>query len=110
MKSRHPLRASALALCALCTFSVSSIANVAPYRQAEIAPATTSTRIITIAPDTRSVNVTEHETVTFVAGDQRFTFTFLGADAMFSLNDVAPRGMLDHDVKVFVAPDPLYLA
>lgn len=100
----------ALVLCALCTFSISATASVAPYRPAEITPATTPTRVITIAPDTRAVNVTEHETVTFVAGDQRITMTFLRADVMFSLNEVAPPGMLDHDVKVFVAPDPLYLA
>jgi Heavy-metal resistance protein CzcE len=68
-------------------------------------------RTIVIAPDTRYVNVTGGETVRFVAGDKIFAWNFFVARTVsnFDLNAVAPPGVLDHPVRVYVAPDPRYL-
>jgi hypothetical protein len=70
-----------------------------------------ATRTIVITPDTKWVNVTGGETVRFVVGDKSFAWKFNVASSVFSfdLNRIAPPGMLDHPVKVYVAPDPRYI-
>lgn len=70
-----------------------------------------ATRTIVIKPDTRYVNVTGGETVKFIAGDKSFAWNFNVAETIFSfdLNQVAPPGVLDHEVKAYIAPNPLYI-
>ncbi|HEV7914189.1 MAG TPA: CzcE family metal-binding protein [Albitalea sp.] len=61
-------------------------------------------RTIVITPETRYVNVTEGEVVTFVENGQAFTWDFdSGAISSFALNRVAPDGVLDHPVTAYVA-------
>jgi hypothetical protein len=68
-------------------------------------------RTIVIGPDTRSVNVEGGEVIRFVAGDKEFGWNFLvaGNVGTFRLNEVAPPGVLDHEVRAYVAPDPRYI-
>jgi hypothetical protein len=67
---------------------------------------------VTITPATRWVNVTGGETVRFVSGARSFTWNFqVGVTVTkFDLNQVAPPGMLERPVMVYVAPNPLYLS
>ena len=55
------------------------------------------------------MNVTEHETVKFEANGHAFAISFAGGYPVFNLNQLAPAGALDHNVRVYVAPDPQYL-
>lgn len=75
------------------------------------APVSAATRTIVIAPDTRYVNVTGGEIVTFIVGDRAFAWSFNGTRyvAPFDLSMTAPPGVLDHAVIAYVAPDPRYL-
>jgi hypothetical protein len=72
---------------------------------------TTADRTIRIGPDTRYVNVEGGEIIRFVVGDKAFGWSFNGSTTVsnFSLNRVAPAGVLDHDVTAYVAPDPKYI-
>ncbi|HTD02237.1 CzcE family metal-binding protein [Undibacterium sp.] len=74
------------------------------------APVSAAIRTINIAPDTRSVNVTDGEIIKFTVGDKAFAWNFDGALTVdnFPLNQVAPPGLLDHPVQAYVAPDPTY--
>ena len=75
----------------------------------ELVPLSAATRTIQIEARTKYVNVTEHETVKFDAGDHAFAIRFAGGSPVFDLNQLAPAGALDHNVRVYVAPDPQYL-
>ena len=76
----------------------------------ETAPATAANRTITIAPDTRYVNVQGGQTVRFNVGEKTFTWDFDGPNTVwaFDLNKVTPPGLLDHTVTAYVSPNPLY--
>jgi hypothetical protein len=75
------------------------------------APPAAATRTIVIKPDTKWVNVTGGETIRFVVGNKTFAWTFNVASNVwaFDLNRVAPPGVLDHPVQVYIAPDPRYI-
>jgi len=61
-------------------------------------------RTVVITPTTRYVNVTEGDVVRFVADGKVFAFNFdSGVASSFALNRVAPAGVLDHTVIVYVA-------
>ena len=67
-------------------------------------------RTIVVDGSSKWINVTGGKTVRFVAGDQSFDWmfdTFLSSP-VFDLGDIAPAGMIDRSVKVYVSPDPLY--
>jgi len=68
-------------------------------------------RTVVITPETRHVNVDGGEIVRFVANGKEFTWDFKIAPtvASIALDQVAPAGMLDHKVRAYVAPDPLYI-
>ena len=70
-------------------------------------PASAS-RTIAIYPDTRYVNVTGGEVVKFTVGDKSFAWNFNGRPTSFDLNAVAPPGLMDHRVRAYIAPNPLY--
>ena len=97
------LAAAVLTACATRTNYIALYGQPAPVSAAE--------RTIVITPDTKYVNVTGGETVRFVVGDKSFAWNFFVARTVsnFLLNDVAPPGVLDHPVRVYVAPDPRYL-
>lgn len=66
-----------------------------------------ATRTITIGPGTKYVNVAQGEVIKFVANHNEFAFKFDGADiASFDLQRIAPAGVLDHPVTVYVQPAP----
>lgn len=69
-------------------------------------------RIIALDAGTRWVNVTGGEVVKFVAGGKSFSWSFdtYGTAPVFDLGRIAPEGTLSgRPVKVYVAPDPLYI-
>jgi|SRR5215472_3240872 len=76
----------------------------------EPVPLSAATRTIQIEGKTKYVNVTEHEAVRFQANGNAFAIRFFGEIPVFDLNQLAPTDALDHKVRVYVAPDPLYLS
>ena len=76
----------------------------------EVAPLSAATRTIRIDAKTKYVNVTANETVKFEANGNAFAVNFAGGLSVFDLNQLAPAGVLDHKVTVYVAPDPLYIS
>ena len=84
----------------------------------EVVPLSGAMRTIPIDAKTKYVNVTAHETIRFVVNDNAFAITFSGSSAttfafvpsVFDLTQLAPAGVLDHKVTVYVAPDPLYIS
>jgi formylmethanofuran dehydrogenase subunit B len=75
----------------------------------EVVPLSGAVRTIQIGAKTKYVNVTGHETVKFETNGNAFAISFADVLPQFDLNQLAPAGVLDHKVKVYVAPDPLYL-
>ena len=96
-------------------FSASAITPSSPI--GEVVPLSGAVRTIPISAKTKYVNVTAHETVKFEANGSTFAIKFNGSSAttfafvpsQFDLNQLAPAGVLDHKVTVFIAPDPLYI-
>jgi Heavy-metal resistance protein CzcE len=84
----------------------------------EVVPLSAATRTVPIDAKTKYVNVTAHETVKFVVNGNAFAINFSGSSAttfafvpsVFDLAQLAPAGVLDHKVTVYVAPDPLYIS
>jgi hypothetical protein len=76
---------------------------------AEVVPQLGAMRTIRIDSKTRYVNVTANETVKFEAHGNAFAINFGDGLSAFALNQLAPAGVLDHKVTVYVAPNPLYL-
>ena len=70
----------------------------------------TADRDVTVDASTRWVNVTNGQTVRFDVGGQRFTFTFDAWPTTDSipLSAIAPKGVAVPDVRVYIAPNPLY--
>ena len=75
------------------------------------APVSAATRTIVITPDTEYVNITGGEIIRFVVNDKSFAWSFNvdGYGAPYDLNLVAPSGILTQKVKVYLAPNPMYL-
>jgi len=73
-------------------------------------PADTAARTVNITPATGYVNVIGGEVVRFESGGQTFAWDFNASPivSVFALNQVAPSGMLDHEVLVYLMPNPLY--
>ena len=70
-------------------------------------PVATATRTVTLAPDTRWVNVAQGDSVRFVVGAAEFGWRFDGPGARsFDLQSVAPAGVLGRSVTVYVAAAP----
>ncbi|PFH11818.1 heavy-metal resistance protein CzcE [Collimonas sp. PA-H2] len=93
------------------TLSVSAVSSMAASNHSllgEAAATTATSRVITITPDTKYINVQGGQAVQFNAGGNTFTWTFNGPAKSFELNRVAPAGLLDHPVRVYVSPNPLY--
>ena len=96
------------------TLSLSSWSSMAETNiklLGEPAPAAAANRTIAINPDTRYVNVEGGQVVKFEVGARTFAWNFDGPDSIgsFDLNRVAPPGLLDHAVKAYVSPNPIYL-
>jgi hypothetical protein len=70
----------------------------------------TADRDVAVDASTRWVNVTNGQTVRFTVGGQRFTFAFDAWPTTDSvpLSAIAPKGVTVPDVRVYIAPNPLY--
>jgi hypothetical protein len=64
-------------------------------------------RIIVIDNRMRSINVNEGETIRFVVGQKSFAWLFDRFDQGSDLKDMAPKGMLDRSIKVYVGGIPV---
>jgi hypothetical protein len=64
-------------------------------------------RTIVINENTRWVNVTQGETIKFVANGREFTIAFDGVAENADLRNLAPAGALDHEVDAEVAENPV---
>jgi hypothetical protein len=75
------------------------------------ANASTAERTILIGPNTRYVNVQDGQIVAFNTGGKTFAWHFMAASGVRSmrLNDIAPPGLLDHEVTAYLSPDPRYI-
>lgn len=73
-------------------------------------PVDAATRTVSISPDTGYVNVIGGDVVRFESSGQAFAWDFNASPivSVFALNQVAPSGMLDHEVLVYLLPNPLY--
>lgn len=76
------------------------------------APIDAATRSIRVTSDTRYVHVEGGEIIAFVVDDKTFGWNFNGplAVASFDLQRVAPAGVLHHEVRVIIAPNPRYMS
>jgi len=65
-------------------------------------------RTIVITPQTRHVNVTNGEVVTFAVGEQRFSFQFqtYPQTQVTELSAIAPAGIDVGAVRVYIADNP----
>jgi len=73
-------------------------------------PASAATHTVNISRDIGYVNVIGGDVVRFESGGQSIAWDFHVSPliSVFALNQVAPSGMLDHDVLVYLTPDPHY--
>ncbi|MGB7196603.1 MAG: CzcE family metal-binding protein [Collimonas pratensis] len=93
------------------TLSVSTASSMAADNHSLLGEAATTaatSRVITITPDTKYVNVQGGQSIQFNTGGSTFGWTFNGPAKSFELNRVAPAGLLDHPVRIYVSPNPLY--
>lgn len=93
------------------TLSVSAVSSMAAVNRGllgETATTATTSRVMTITPNTKYVNVQGGQAIQFNTGSGTFAWTFDGSAKSFELNRVAPAGLLDHQVRVYVSPNPLY--
>lgn len=65
-------------------------------------PASESERRIEIGPNTRWANVKQGESILFVVGAQSFGWRFDGPPRSFDLMRVAPAGVLNRPLTVYV--------
>lgn len=74
------------------------------------AAASAASRVIEIGSDTRHVQVTNGEVITFSVGGQQYTWNFqvYGQSRAIALAALLPKTMHADGVTVYVAPDPLY--
>lgn len=93
----------------LAVASLSLIAGSAPAK-AKLAPSVSTPeaadKMIVIKNTTKSVNVFENDTVLFKIGDKQFAIKFDGSKGYYDLSTLAPPGVLNRKVKVYVAPNP----
>ena len=74
------------------------------------APAPAAMRTIKISSATKYVNVAQGDIVKFDVDGKTFTWLFdtLHANASFDFSAIAPSGVNNHGVRVYVAPNPTY--
>jgi plastocyanin len=75
----------------------------------DLAPAASANRTVYLNSTTPWVNVTQGETVKFVANGREFTVAFDGVAESVNLQRFAPAGVLDHRVNAYVAVNPFDL-
>ncbi len=104
-------RTLALSILALAAFATSTAgAMPRPMDAGRVVMSDTADRDVAVDVSTRWVNVTNGQTVRFTVGGQRFTFVFDAWPSTDSvpLSAIAPKGVTVPDVRVYIAPNPLY--
>ncbi|MDB5989700.1 MAG: CzcE family metal-binding protein [Herbaspirillum sp.] len=106
MKTKYTFAAALILSCASLSAMAANGSGAHLNLLGDPAPASAASRVVKIDAGTRYVNVTEGETVQFVAANgQSATWTF---DAPFrrsvKLQKILPTGSLDHAVMAYVHP------
>ena len=104
-------RTLALSILALAAFATSTAgAMPRPMDAGRVIMSGTADRDVAIDASTRWVNDTNGQTVRFDVGGRRFTFVFDAWPSTDSvpLSAIAPKGVTVPDVRVYIAPNPLY--
>jgi hypothetical protein len=74
-----------------------------------VAPSDAAERVIVLTPSTKWINVTNGETVSFIENGKKFTWDFNSYDSVsLKLSTIAPKELGYPNVRVYVAPNPLY--
>lgn len=95
---------------ALSALSLTFCASASDNMLGQSEPGGYATRTVVIDEGTTTVNVDRGDVVKFVSGGKSFSWSF-GTPSTISevtLNQVAPAGMLDHTVKVYIKRIPIY--
>jgi len=96
------------------TLSAASLAATATMTESDMlgspAQAAAAQRTIVIDPKTRWITVERGEVVKFVTSGREFAWAFRGMASSFDVNRVAPAGILDRDLKVYIWPNAEDLA
>jgi len=75
-----------------------------------VSPATSryADREVVITPEIRAVNIVHFDTIKFVSGNESFIWKFDGVSTLstIKLSKIAPPGILDHEVTVYIAKSP----
>jgi len=97
------------------TAGAANVAAAAPqtdsFRGAAVSDQAAADQVIVLTDATRYVNVTGGSTVRFVVGDRSFTWSFQNGTAHvvpFDLEEIAPKGLLNHRITTYVSDNPLY--
>jgi hypothetical protein len=112
MKAQKLLAAFAAA--SLSISLAATVASAAPRSKPELkgspAPLAAAQRSVVISPNTKFVNVKGGEVVRFSVNDQAFAWNFaVGSNvSAIDLRQIAPPGLLERKVMVYVAPDLRY--
>jgi len=108
MSSRPLVPAISLTLLTAC-MSATAVTPRADLLGSPVPPAA-ATRVVNLTQDTRYVNVVAGDTIRFVNGSGEFAWSFDVSPIVqtFDLSQVAPQGVLGHELRVYVAPNPLY--
>jgi hypothetical protein len=86
-------------------------AQPADFRGAAAPAEAGADQVIVITDTTRHINVTGGSTVRFVVGERSFSWNFQNGSAHvvpFDLQQIAPKGLLNHPVTAYVSDNPLY--
>jgi len=89
--------------------TITAVAATSPNFVADSASLASADRTVTIDSGTRYVNVTQGETVKFVANGREFAVAFDGVAEPIDLRKLAPAGTLDHEIDAEVAESPFNL-
>jgi hypothetical protein len=81
-------------------------ANAKPTLAPSVVTPEAADKTIVIKESTKQVNVFGNETVLFKIGTKQFAITFDGVKAAYNLDKLAPDGLVDHTVRVYVTPTP----
>jgi hypothetical protein len=84
-------------------------ATTNPSDYGSVAPSSAAKRVIVLTPSTKWVNVANGETVSFIENGKKFTWDFNSYDNVsLKLSTIAPKELAYPNVRVYVAPNPLY--
>jgi hypothetical protein len=97
----YQMIAAATVLTAFSTHVVMAKPSLVP----SVGSAEDADKMVVIKDTTKYVNVFESETVLFKVGDKQFAIKFDGVNLTYDLAQLAPAGMLNHKVKIYVGPN-----